>query len=256
MKTLQFKNYFLLFLTALAMGSCMHYEKNETVKYSGSISNESRHFDESFNKINVSNAITLIIEQSDNPEVRVITNKGFHDEINTKVKNGTLYVSGSSSKTSFSFFGYKSNFTKEASTKKVIVKIPNIEELEASSASTIESRGILKGNYISLKASSASKIDTNLEFDEINAEASSASKIHLKGLALHLETNTSSASKIEAEDLLANTIKAEASSGSKTSIHPIVSLKADASSGSKMEYNNTPKQIEKSASSGASISKK
>jgi hypothetical protein len=40
-------------------------------------------------------------------------------------------------------------------------------------------------------------------------------------------------------------VNAVASSGATISVHPIVSLKAKASSGSNVDYNTTPKSIEK-----------
>ena len=253
MQKTKFNKYILFTFVAVVFTSCIKNEKIEVIKYGGNTSNESRHINDEFDKINVSGNINVIIEQSDDTRVTVITNKGFHNEIKTEVKNGTLYISTITNKTSFSIFGYKHSTTKEAATKKVIVKITRITELETSDASKIESKGVLKGNAITLKSSSASEMKLELEFEKIDSESSSASKIELKGMALELNANTSSASKIEAEDLLVNSITAQSSSGSQISVHPIVSLNADASSGSLIEYNNNPKQIEKTSSSGGSI---
>lgn len=256
MQKTKFISCVLLSFILLSFTSCINYERDETIKTiktSENVTHESRHFNESFNKIKVSSDIQVIIEQEKNTEVTVVTNEDFQKRISTKVENGTLYISNSTSKTTFSVFGYKSTKIHDAATKKIIIKIPSIIGLEANAASKIESKGILRGNTIILRSSSASEIKLKLEFEKIDAESSSASKIDLEGMALDLQANASSASKIEAEDLLANTITAESSSGSKISIHPIVSLKADASSGGKIEYNNTPKQIEKSTSSGGDI---
>ncbi|MBA0883908.1 head GIN domain-containing protein [Flavobacterium undicola] len=257
MQKTKFKTSILFSFVILLFTSCINYERNEivrTVESSGNISRESRHFDEDFDKINVNSDINVIIEQSNNTEVTVITNENFQNQIKTKVENGTLYISNNTSKTTFSIFGYKRTKIHDAATKKIIIKLPSIKGLEANSASKIENKGILKGNTITLRSSSASEIKLKLEFEKIDAESSSASKIDLEGMALDLQANASSASKIEAEDLLVNTITAQSSSGSEISIHPIVSLKADASSGGKIEYNNNPKQIEKSTSSGGDIS--
>lgn len=232
----------------------MNYERSKTVKYSDNITNEVRSFDEKFDKINVSSGIEVTVEQSNTTEVTVITNEDFHDKIKTRVENGSLYISSSSNKSSFSIFGYKTNRIHETTIKKVIVKMPVINGLETSSASKIENKGVLKGNTITLNASSASYIKLHLEFEKIDADASSASKIELEGMALDLNANASSASKIEADDLLANTIIAESSSASEIKIHPIVSLKANASSAAKIKYNSNPKHLEKESNSGGNIS--
>ncbi|MFL9830902.1 head GIN domain-containing protein [Flavobacterium sp. ST-87] len=237
--------------------SCINYERNETiktVKSSGNITHETRHLNEDFNKINVSSGINVIIEQSDNTEITVITDEDFQKKIKTKVENGTLYVSNTTNTTTFKFFGYKRTRIHDAATKKVIIKLPVIHKLEANSASKIENKGILRGDHIALKSSAAAEIKLNLEFEKIESESSSAGKIDLKGMALDLLTYTSSAAKTDAEDLLVNNIIAEASSGSKINVYPIVSLKAKASSGSKITYYNKPQQIEKTTNSGSKIS--
>ncbi|MFA9191826.1 head GIN domain-containing protein [Flavobacterium sp. FZUC8N2.13] len=256
MQKTKFNTFILFSLIILLFASCINYERTETVKTvksSGNITQESRYFDEDFNKINVSCGINVVIEQSTNTEVTVITDEDFQQKIKTKVENGTLYISNTTSKTTFSIFGYKRTKIHDAATKKVIIKLPIIKELEANSASKIENKGILRGNSIALKSSSASEIKLNLEYEKIDAESSSASKIDLEGLAIDFNAYASSASKIEADDLLVNTATAESSSASKISIHPSVSLKANANSAGEIKYKKIPKQIEKTINSGGNI---
>lgn len=256
---LKTKGYTYIIITSIVLlfTSCINCERTETVKTiesSGNETRERRYFDEEFDKISVNDGIEVIIEQSNTTEVTVITNENFQKNMITRVENGTLYLSSNTTKTSISILGYKRSSTNDAATKKVIIKVPIINGLEANAASKIESKGTLKGNTIALKSTSASEIKLNLEYEKIESESSSASKIELEGMALDLQANASSASKIDAEDLLANTVIAESSSASKISIHPIVNLQANASSGGAIKYNNNPKQIEKSTSSGGDVS--
>ena len=71
-----------------------------------------------------------------------------------------------------------------------------------------------------------------------------------------VKTNSSSGSTINAQELAANEITAESTSGSNTSVNPIVLLNAKASSGSSIEYVKEPKKVVKEESSGGSVSKK
>lgn len=247
--------FILVTLTALLFGSCIKYETNETVEGSGNVTNEIRNIEKDFNKIEVNNAINLVVEQSDKIEVTVIADEFFQKDISTEVKNGTLIVSNRSNKNSFSLFGFKRNYIQNIKVKKVIVKLPKIESLEANSASKIENNGIIKSEDITLKSSSAATMNLNLESDKIKAQSSSASTINLEGMALEIDVSSSSGSSINAEKLLVNDVFANSSSGSSISIHPIVQLKANASSGSSIKYNITPKTIEKESSSGGSINK-
>lgn len=255
MQKTKLKTFILLSFAILSFTSCIYETKEsiKTVKFSEEITHESRNFDENFDKIQVNSDINVIIEQSNNTEVTVITNENFQNQIKTKVENGTLYISNTTTKSSFSIFGFKRTTIHDAATKKVIVKLPSIKRLEANSASKIENKGILRGNSIRLKSYSASEINLKLEFEKIDAESDSASKIDLEGMAIDFNANASSASKIDADDLFSNNITAESSSASKISLHPILILKADANSAGEIKYNTIPKQIEKTINSGGNI---
>lgn len=230
----------VIVLTALFFSSC-HFDYN-SIKGSGRITIENRTIPEKFTNIDVSSAIELIIEQSDKTEVVVEADDNLQNTIVTEVKNGKLIIAN------------KSYISIHNGTRKVRVKMPIIEGLEASSASSITNVNVLKGNQLYLKTSSAATINLDgIEIDTISTNSSSGSTIKLKGLALKLIAKASSGSSNKCFRLFANEVSADASSGSNIEIHPIVSLKAEASSGASINYNATPKTINQKASSGGSI---
>jgi hypothetical protein len=235
--------FILVALTALLFASCNHSINIKSITGSGHVTTEKRTVQGDFKSIEVSNAIDLIIEQSDKTEIIVEADDNLQKSITTSVENGVLIVA----------CDYNSFINIES--KKVTVKMPIIESLRASSASSITSLNTLKGESINLRTSSASNMNLNIESDNIECKASSGSSMTIEGMALNLETTASSASAIDASDLLANEVSAKASSGATINVHPIVRLKAKASSGSNIDYNTTPKSIEKRSSSGASIDK-
>lgn len=229
----------IIVITALLFSSC-HFDYN-SVKGSGTITTESRTISEKFTGIDVSSAIEVTLEQADKTEVIVEADDNLLNTIKTEVKNGKLVISN------------ESYVTIRNGTRKVTVKMPIIEDLEASSASSITSKNTLKGNQIFIKSSSAGSIKLDLEMDAITCKSSSGSSIELKGLAMQFDTQASSGSTTKCFKLLANSIVADASSGSSIDVHPIVSLKAEASSGASIEYNSVPKNLQKKSSSGGSI---
>lgn len=235
--------FIIVTLTALLFASCNFSANMKSIRGNGHVTTEKRIVQGDFKSVEVSNAIDLVIEQSDKTEIIVEADDNLQKEISTKVENGVLVISCDYN----SFINIKS--------KKVTVKMPIIDKLEASSSSTIQSINTLKGENISLEASSAGSISVNLEADSVICEASSGSTITVSGKALKLETTSSSGSDIDAKSLLANDIIANSSSGSSISVHPLVSLNAKASSGSDINYDVVPKKITKEESSGASISK-
>ena len=235
--------FILVALTALLFASCNYSINSKSIRGSGNVTTENRTIDADFNSIEVSNAIDLIIEQGKDKKVVVEADDNLQNSITTKVENGVLIV------------GCDYNSFTNIESKKVTVRIPVIEELQASSASTIRSANTLKGEKISLRSSSAASINVKIEADNITSKSSSGSTISMNGLALHLDATASSGSTINSFDLLSNEVNAKSSSGSSIYVHPIVSLKAKASSGSSITYNIIPKTIEKNSSSGGSISR-
>lgn len=235
--------FIIVTLTALLFASCNFSSNMKSIRGNGHVTTEKRIVMGDFKSVEVSNAIDLVIEQSDKNEITVVADDNLQKEITTKVENGVLIIACDYN----SFINIKS--------KKVTVKMPFIDKLDASSSSTIKSINTLKGENISLEASSAGSISVNLEADSVICEASSGSTITLSGKALKLETTSSSGSEIDAKGLLANDITANSSSGSSISVHPLLSLNAKASSGSDINYDVVPKRITKEESSGSSISK-
>ncbi|CAM2897695.1 head GIN domain-containing protein [Flavobacterium frigoris] len=235
--------FILVALTALLFASCNHSINIKSIIGSGHVTTENRTVQGDFKSIEVSNGIDLIIEQSDKTEITVEADDNLQRSITTTVENGVLIVA----------CDYNSFINIES--KKVTVKMPVIEALKASSASSINSTNTLKSENIILRTSSAASMNLKVKSDNISCKSSSGSSINIEGMALSLETTASSGSDIDAKDLLANEVNATASSGATISVHPIVSLTAKASSGSNVDYNTTPKSIEKRASSGASVDK-
>jgi hypothetical protein len=230
--------FIIVALTALLFGSCNNMN---SITGSGNVTKEKRTVQGEFKSVEVNNAIDLVIEQSDKTEITVEADDNLQKEIITKVENGVLIIS------------CKYNNFNNINAKKVIVKMPVIEELEATSASSINSVNTLKGSNLTLASSSAATINASVEFETIQLTSSSASNQTIKGKAIRIETSASSGADIDAGELLANDVKANSSSGGSLSVHPIVSLKAEASSGGNIGYNNVPKTIQKEEHSGGSI---
>ncbi|HEU4789176.1 MAG TPA: head GIN domain-containing protein [Flavobacterium sp.] len=233
--------FIVITLMALFFGSCNQLGNINSITGSGHVTTEKRTVTGDFKNVEISNALDLVIEQSDKTEIIVEADDNLQKEITTKVENGVLVISCK--------FG---NFI-NVSSKKITVKMPVIEGIEASSASTVNSDTTLKGSNLTLASSSAASIQLTTEYENVQLSTSSASNQTIKGKALHVEAEASSGSVINTTDLLANEVVASSSSGSSITVHPIVNLKADASSGGNITYNGTPKSIQKEENSGGSV---
>jgi hypothetical protein len=214
----------------------------KTIKGSGNVISEKREVTAPFKSIEVEKALDVVLEQSSESSIIVEADDNVIKEITTKIEGGVLKISCSTG----SYVNIKS--------RKILVKMPEIENITASASATIKSANTLKGNNINIHSSSAGEFNLDLEFDNINTDASSGSEIELKGKSLKADFSVSSGSSINAKNLLANDILAKASSGGELDVHPILSLNASASSGANISYSNIPKNIQRSESSGGSVS--
>lgn len=208
----------------------------------GNVVTESRNNNTPFTGIEISRGLELEVEQANETSITVIADKNLQNHISTDINNGILTITSDVN-------------IDNAASKKIVVKLPNITSLQASSAAGIKGLNTIKGQNIGLSSSSAGDIKITLEADNVTAESSSGSSMQLRGKVLKLDTSTSSGSVLDAQELLANDVISDASSGSNTDVHPLVSLKAEASSGSNISYHNEPKVISKDTSSGGSVSK-
>ena len=232
--------FIVVALTALFLGSCTH--TFNSIEGSGNVTTQKRDVSTNFSSIEVNNSIEVILEQSDKTEVLVETDDNLQKHLTTTVENGTLVIS----------LDHVS--INDAGSLKVIVKMPNIDDLEASSSASIESKNLIISENVQLKTSSGGSITLNIESDKLSCDTSSGSSIMIEGKALELKTTASSGSEIRGKQLMANEVKADVSSGASITVYPIVSLSAEASSGGNISFYNTPKRLQKNTSSGGSIS--
>lgn len=208
----------------------------------GNVTTQTRNVQGNFSKIDVNRGLDVTIEQSDSYFVEVEADDNLQSHITTTVENGTLIITTDEN-------------IDEATAKRIHVKMPSLTGIETSSGSSAATNGSYKGTDISVKTSSGSQADLNLEFDNISCESTSVSSITVKGKALKLTTHSSSGSEIDARNLLVNDVVSESTSGSSTDVHPIVNLNGKASSQSSISYDSSPKTVTKEETSGGSVSK-
>lgn len=230
------------FILTLTLSSCnANLNLSEGIDGSGNVVTEKRNIETPFTKIKASAGVEVILEQGSPSEVEVEVDDNLMTYIVTRVENGTLIV----------------NIDGNINTMEsaiVRVKMKTIEGLESSSGASIKTINKLSGTSVALKTSSGSTIKADLEYEKVSCESSSGSEIKVSGKALALDTKSSSGSQINAKELASNEITAQSSSGSSTTVNPIVFLNAKASSGSAIDYVKEPKKIEKEETSGGSVS--
>lgn len=212
----------------------------KSISGSGNIIKENRNLS-GFTEIRAEKGLNVKVSQGEGFEVTVEADDNVAPHIITKVENGTLVITSE-----------YNNYTDV--TKNVTVTMPVIKAIEVSSGASLKSESVLRSDGVTVKSSSGASVGLTIESDKIVAESSSGSNISLLGKALTLDTSSSSGSEISAENLIANDVTAQSSSGSSITVHPAVSLNAHASSGSSISYKGKPANITIDESSGGGVS--
>lgn len=230
----------LVLFAALSIQSC-RFKMDNDVEGNGNTKTEVRNIDKNFTKINASNAVEVIVEQANTTSIEVEADENILSHIKTNVENNTLYISCDGISSSNSLL--------------VKVKMPHVESIKSSNASTVNSQNTLTGTNLKVVSENASEVTLVAEYDTIDIEASGSASVEVSGKTLNLNVKSSGASEIGTYDLYANDVIAEADSASEIEVNPRVSLDAKASSAASIEYKGIAKSIKKSESSGGEVSK-
>lgn len=222
-------------VAALLFSSCGFNE----IDGSGNVIKKTRPAQEEFTSIDVSEGIELIISTGGIRSVTVEADDNFHEHITTEIKGGELKI------------GSDSNFRN--GTVRVIVSLPKLETVEASSSAIVRSEGTLKVDSIELSSGSGANVDVSVDAQEVTLDSGSGGHIKISGKTEDLQTESSSGGHIDAKGLAAKNVDAEASSGGHTQVNAIERLSADASSGGNITYTNTPNKLDKQTSSGGNV---
>lgn len=194
-----------------------------------------------FTEIDAESGMDVTVEQANVTSVEVHADDNIQEHIITRVEGNTLVIT--------SEFGNFNN-----ATRNIRIKVPKIEAMKISSGVSLNTTGVIKGESIKVETSSGSTMVAELEYDEVDGESSSGSTMSLSGKSLDADLSSSSGSTIDASRLMANEVRAKASSGSSVSVKPILKLDGKASSGGSVTYSGSPKEVKRNESSGGSVS--
>ncbi len=199
-----------------------------------------------FNAIDVSTGIDLYISMGSSEGLKVVANEDIIDQLITEVKGNVLRIYMKQDNKWF-------NRKKTNQTKKVYVTVKELNAIEASSGSDVESENTLKGEQIDIEASSGSDVVLDLIYKEVKLSTSSGSDAKLSGKAKRFEAQASSGSDISAKNLEAKYCRVRVSSGSDAYVNVTEKLYAKATSGGDVYYTGNPGLKEIKESSGGDV---
>jgi hypothetical protein len=194
-----------------------------------------------FKGIKVGQAISVYLEQGEQPSVRIETKGISPSEVVTEISGNVLkiHVPG----------GYRN------ASVKVYVRFTQLESVQASAASSVFSNSLLTAREFDIQASSAANVEIKLEAAQVRVSASSSGDVELSGKADQVIISASSAGVVSAYGLVARTAELKASSGGEIKMQVTDALVAHASSGGSIRYRGSPGKSNTTSSSGGSVKK-
>ena len=200
----------------------------------------------SFSRIKVSNAIKVIITQSETESIAVsAAEEKYKEGIRTEIDNGTLKIYYEGSK-----------WTGKDRKLKAYVSFKNLSQLDVSGASDVAGIGKLTLKGLTINVSGASTVKADFSVDHLDIKLSGASKASISGESGMLNVECHGATDLDAYDLKSISCNAEASGASDIDIFVEKELNASASGASSIHYKGSPAIANVKKSGASSISKK
>jgi len=220
-----------------AISSCIFM--GPSIKGNGNVVDDVRKTKD-FNKIEVSRGMNVYITQGETYKIVVKADENLLDAIETKIDGDVLIIRATEN-------------IRNATSKKVFVTVPNLEEIEASSGSNVYSETKLVFKDLKISGSSGSNVTLEINSETAESSASSGSNIKLKGNTKSFQGKASSGSNIKAEDLTSETCDTKASSGANIWITAKNSFSGDVSSGANIFLYGNPENKNIDKSSGGNV---
>lgn len=221
-------------------------------------------FNGDFDEIEVSQAIGAEIIKSETEKVVISAPENILNEILVDNDGGKLHIH------------YKKGIrVMNSHNVKAKIYTKDFSKLTANSAASISIKDKFTQDKVSIDISSAASVSGDLEandFDisagsssnysgkvwavDLDIEASSAASLDISGKSKNADITSSSGSSVSAKDLIADNIKADASSGGSLQVSAVTSVNAEASSGGSVDISKKGelKNVTKQESSGGSVS--
>lgn len=195
---------------------------------------------DSFNEVKVGQAINVFLHKFSEEKVVIETKNIDPGQVETNVENGRLKISLSGNR-------YRNIDVR------VDVYYRSLNDISASSASSITSEGVIRGNDFEINVSSAASIRVELDVNKLEIDASSSGDSKISGRVHEVGIDASSAGVVDAYDLMAEIADVSVSSAGSVKVNVTKSLKANASSGGSIRYKGSPTRTNTNSSSGGSV---
>jgi hypothetical protein len=215
-----------------------------------------------FTKVEVGNGFEVTVDYADDPSVSVTVDDNLVKEhLKVELDGDTLRI------------GLASLWQYHDVTLKATVTLPSLAGVAASGGSRVTASGFASGDPLDLGASGAStvtlygiqagtvtvdasggsRVEGELEAQELGGDVSGGGALTLTGAATKLTLGASGGSRWDLFELTAQDAELELSGGSRGAVFVTGTLSVDASGGSRVEYAGSPQLGSIDTSGGSAV---
>ncbi len=195
----------------------------------------------SFSKIKVNGALDVQLVESNQENVVIEGNKRLVSSVTVEVDGDQLIVR-------------KSSTWPNVGKLMVTIHYKSIDELYASGASDVGSKGVIKADKFALRADGASDVTVGLEARSVDLNISGASDLTIVGSVRLFKINASGASDLYAADFKAKAIEVDCSGATDIRIWAEEVVTGTSSGASSVYYKGDPDiRVESSGSSSIHV---
>ncbi|WP_405605731.1 head GIN domain-containing protein [Polaribacter sp. Asnod1-A03] len=241
MKTATQKIITLLLVTVL-LSSCSA-EMFNSISGNKNVVTENRSTKEDFSAIKINNGLDLYISQGSKNKIIVEADENLQEIIKTEVNNGVLKI-----------YAEKNIWRSKA--RKVYVTVKDLESISATSGAEVYTEDTLKLDNLIVGATSGADVEISVDVNTIETSATSGADIEVSGIANNHISSATSGASIEAYKLRSKNATARVTSGADINLFASETIDAKATSGGDIDFKGNPKKVDKTSSSGGSVSAK
>ncbi|MCB0687558.1 MAG: DUF2807 domain-containing protein [Saprospiraceae bacterium] len=201
-----------------------------------------------FQEVSAAAGIHVILIKSSETKANVEIENGDVEEVITEVKDSRLKIRFDDRNK-----WHGNNRHRKA---KVTIYYRSINVIHVSSGANLEAQNIIESESLALRGSSGGRMDIQVSSSELSIDISSGGILDVEGGTSSLQVDVSSGGILHGEDLHAQNVQADASSGGMATFSVSDALDANASSGGRIRYYGQPAKIRNHASSAGSIKEK
>lgn len=209
---------------------------------------EKRDLSGSFQSLNVSDGIEVILTQGDDETLTIsAADEKYLERFKSEVEDGTLKLYYDSK--GINWLG------SEKRKLKAFLTFKTLEKLNISSGASVTTKNTIAVKDLDCSVTSGAHFTGAVNIKELTVNQNSGSSVDISGTAGELKVETSSGAIFKGFDLIVDNCEAKATSGGGVRVNVNKELSAKANSGGGIRYKGTPVIKDLSVSSGGQVKK-